>query len=56
MKKGRENETSFLAGASEGDDEMADATFKKKKNWQKFWKTSKKELSGGRRNKKKTNR
>ena len=41
--------------AGEGDDEMADATFKKKKNWQKFWKTSKKELSGGRKNKKKTN-
>jgi len=51
MNKGREKETGFLTG-NEGDDEMADATFKKKKNWQKFWKTSKKELSGGRKAKK----
>ena len=38
--------------AGEGDDEMADAEFRKKKHWEKFWKQSKSELSGGRKKKK----
>jgi hypothetical protein len=37
--------------AGEGDDEMADAVFRKKKHWEKFWDKSKKEL-GRKKNKK----
>ncbi len=33
--------------AGEGDDEMADAAWRKKAHWEKFWNKSKKELGSG---------
>jgi hypothetical protein len=41
--------------SGEGDDEMSDAVFRKKKHWEKFWDKSKKEIgSGGKKSKKKS--
>ncbi len=37
--------------SSEGDDEIADAEFRKKKHWEKFWNQSKNELNSGKKRK-----